>query len=139
MSSALLFLEEKKLVHQDVKPGNILINKDGLMKLCDFDACDDLFTMKLEATVNDSVSSRGERRFLRGTTAYLAPYPEPCSTDGDKWALGLVAVVIINGKHPFAELVETGKQELIPFKFRGWKPEFQRTIWNNLKKLIEDL
>ena len=34
---ALLYLQtELKVIHRDVKPSNILINKEGVVKICDF-------------------------------------------------------------------------------------------------------
>ena len=33
---ALQFCHENHVIHRDVKPENILMNKDGIIKLCDF-------------------------------------------------------------------------------------------------------
>lgn len=34
--SALFYLHSHRIVHRDMKPQNILISKDGTVKLCDF-------------------------------------------------------------------------------------------------------
>ena len=36
---AIEFIHSKGLIHRDVKPDNILIGKDGFIKLCDFGLC----------------------------------------------------------------------------------------------------
>lgn len=38
--SALNYLHEtRRVIHQDIKPDNILVNQDGDIKLCDFGLC----------------------------------------------------------------------------------------------------
>ena len=34
--SALFYLHSHRILHRDMKPQNILIGKDGIVKLCDF-------------------------------------------------------------------------------------------------------
>ena len=34
--SALFYLHSHRILHRDMKPQNILISKDGTVKLCDF-------------------------------------------------------------------------------------------------------
>ncbi|CAF4135306.1 unnamed protein product [Adineta steineri] len=109
---ALYYLESKNIVHRDVKPANILINKDGKIKLCDFGICGNLTDRQLDF---DAVV---------GTAMYLPPEPEKCAIQGDMWALGISLIEIIAGKHPFADYQSYG----IAYKIKEWEPVVPTTV-----------
>ncbi|CAF1372437.1 unnamed protein product [Adineta steineri] len=109
---ALDFLKSKNIVHRDVKPANILINKDGKIKLCDFGICGNLTDRQLDF---DAVV---------GTAMYLPPEPEKCAIQGDMWALGISLIEIIVGKHPFADYQSYG----IAYKIKEWEPTVPTTV-----------
>ena len=81
------------LVHRDIKPGNLLITPDGLVKITDFGI----------ARVADQVSLTATGQVM-GTVQYLAPeqatgkVPTPST---DIYALGVVAYEALAGKRPF--------------------------------------
>ncbi|CAF1325929.1 unnamed protein product [Adineta steineri] len=109
---ALYYLESKSIVHRDVKPANILINKNGKIKLCDFGICGNLTDRQLDF---DAVV---------GTAMYLPPEPEKCAIQGDMWALGISLIEIIAGKHPFADYQSYG----IAYKIKEWEPTVPTTV-----------
>jgi len=77
------------LVHRDVKPQNLLLRRDGLLKLGDFGIAFGLDGTRL--TVAGTVL---------GTAAYLAPEQsrgEDVSAAADVYALGLVLVEMLTG------------------------------------------
>ncbi|CAF1313545.1 unnamed protein product [Adineta steineri] len=117
---ALDFLKSKNIVHRDVKPANILINKDGNIKLCDFGICRNLNYTQLDS---DAVI---------GTGMYLPPESEKCTIQGDMWALGITLIEIIAGKHPFAEYESYG----LGFKILEWEPIFPTTVSDDARAFI---
>ena len=81
------------LVHCDVKPGNLLIGKDGSVKLADFGV----------ARYAGTAGARGDED-LEGTPTYLAPEQiETGAADcrSDMYALGLTLYHALTGCEPF--------------------------------------
>ena len=87
VGEALVYLHKRGLIHGDVKPENILVNRSGMVKLCDFD----LF--------RTGTASEGSLVPI-GTVPYLAPEVlagEEASTLSDQYSLAMTAVAIIHG------------------------------------------
>jgi serine/threonine-protein kinase len=90
---ALGVAHEQRVVHRDVKPANILLRDDGLVKLTDFG-------------IARAVGAAGHTRMgeLLGTPHYLSPEQalgEPASGASDLYALGVVAHELLTGRRPF--------------------------------------
>jgi serine/threonine protein kinase len=99
VADGLEAMHTQGLVHRDLKPGNILIDADGSMRLSDFG-----FARALNATASATLTTAGG---LVGTPAYMAP--EQFDPDlgengpaGDLYALGVIVFEMLAGSLPFS-------------------------------------
>jgi TolB-like protein/Tfp pilus assembly protein PilF len=107
VASALAAAHEKGVVHRDVKPANIMLRRDGVVKVLDFGL------VKLARP--EGVSSVGpaaaemalvttEPGLLMGTPAYMSPEQtrgRDVDARTDVWGLGCVLYEMVAGHLPF--------------------------------------
>ena len=90
---ALSVAHEARVIHRDVKPANIMIREDGLVKLTDFG-----IARALDASGH---TRHGE---MLGTPNYISPEQamgEPATEASDLYALGVVGHEMLTGAKPF--------------------------------------
>jgi eukaryotic-like serine/threonine-protein kinase len=87
------YAHRNRVVHRDVKPGNLLRNRDAVVKLADFGIA--------KAAEQSDITKVGS---VLGTAAYLAPEQargEPAGPASDLYALGVVSYQLMAGRLPF--------------------------------------
>jgi predicted ATPase len=97
------------VMHRDVKPANLMVRDDGILKVLDFGLARRLPTPLDESATQKAKGTDPGTRL--GTVLYMAPEQaraEPVGTAGDIFALGLVLYELATGKHPFLADSEIG-------------------------------
>eukprot|EP00003_Mantamonas_plastica_P030291 TRINITY_DN7444_c1_g1_i6.p1 TRINITY_DN7444_c1_g1~~TRINITY_DN7444_c1_g1_i6.p1 ORF type:complete len:666 (+),score=211.52 TRINITY_DN7444_c1_g1_i6:2126-4123(+) len=89
------YLHSHNIVHRDIKGGNILVDKTGVVKLADFGA-----SKKIEGLLN----ATGGMRSLQGTPYWMAPEVIRQSGHGKKadiWSVGCTVLEMFTAQHPW--------------------------------------
>ncbi|MGH2657283.1 MAG: protein kinase domain-containing protein [Actinomycetota bacterium] len=93
VATALHTAHEKGLVHRDVKPGNVMIDREGQVKVVDFGIA--------RAAADDTLTQTG---LVLGTASYLSPEQAqglPVDARSDIYSLGCVLYEMLMGRPPF--------------------------------------
>lgn len=91
---ALDAAHQRGVVHRDVKPGNLMLDREGNVYVADFGIA--------SAAGMDSLTMTGT---VLGTAGYLAPEQaqgERATAASDRYALAVVAFELLTGSRPFA-------------------------------------
>ncbi|XP_051158327.1 neither inactivation nor afterpotential protein C isoform X3 [Leptopilina boulardi] len=97
---ALIHLHENKIIHRDVRASNMVLTREGEVKLVDFSFAK---IMKGE---------HENQHVCIGSPSWIAPETVTCKDSGyntkaDVWAIGITAIEMADGKAPFQDMHST--------------------------------
>ena len=128
LTSALKYLQEKKLIHRDLKPANVFLNIFQILKIGDFGLSKSLQTTNYMAQT------------MCGTILYMAPEVlngEAYNHKADMWSLGCILYELFVGFPIFAGEDEKEQMQCI-MEVKGVPPRSMIVVATRRKVFFDD-
>jgi serine/threonine-protein kinase len=130
LTSAIAHAHQNNIIHRDIKPQNILIDREGNVKITDFG-----IAMALSATSITRTNS------VLGSVHYLSPEQARggmANKKSDIYSLGIVMFELLTGRLPFSgesavSIALKHLQSETP-SIRRWNPEIPQSVENIVLK-----
>ncbi|MEL7449141.1 MAG: serine/threonine-protein kinase [Pseudomonadota bacterium] len=95
---AVHFAHQNLVVHRDIKPGNILVTRDGTPKLLDFGIAKILDTERFDRTI--ALTQLGDRLLTPENASPEQVLGRPVTTASDVYSLGVLFYELLAGRRP---------------------------------------
>ena len=112
---SLEYIHKNNIIHCDIKPDNILLNKQGYFFLTDFGIAMNKSDKENHNISNNNITSY-ENNYLAGSLGYMPPeimFEESINFCADYFSLGVVCYELMMGKLPYISKSFEGMKKLI--------------------------
>ncbi|MEZ5103942.1 MAG: AAA family ATPase [Draconibacterium sp.] len=97
LSDILHYIHFHDVIHKDINPGNLMLDKNGTLKLIDFG---------ISSTLHSETSEILKVEFIEGTLTYIAPEQTgrtsySITKSSDFYSTGILLYELLTGKTPF--------------------------------------
>jgi serine/threonine protein kinase len=138
ITKGLEYIHANKLIHRDIKPDNIMIDREGNIKIADLGIALD----ENEATNSEQTTEDGQRRIV-GTPHYISPEQvrgKGIDSRSDIYSLGATAYHMITGETPFEggsskEIIKKHITEE-PRKIEDLSPDTPEIVCSLIKRMM---
>ena len=151
-AKALEFAHENRIVHRDIKPDNLMLTKEGIVKIAD---------LGIAKTFEESSAGAKDQRGVLGTPHYMAPEQalgKAIDHRADIYSLGATFYHMLTGHTPFTgssaqEILKAHVQSSLPpiqdlcetvpdpvcFIIERMMAKLPEKRYQDMSKLIEDI
>ncbi|HTQ43098.1 MAG TPA: serine/threonine-protein kinase [Polyangiaceae bacterium] len=114
VARALAAAHRRGLVHRDIKPGNVMVREDGVVKVLDFGIARRVRAGEVEAAskridalrISPAASTQTADGVVLGTPLYMAPEQmrgESIDARADQFSWGVLAYELLAGRNPWLD------------------------------------
>ena len=146
VGEALGYSHERGIVHRDIKPDNIMLTNDGIVKVTDFGLAGNVWDASEEGLTADASAADASQKkagAIMGTVGYMSPQQcrgEPLDGRTDIYALGATFYALLCGRSPFKHpnpviVLQRHQKEPVP-DIRKLNPNVSGATWAVIQKAM---
>ena len=128
LCGALGAIHAAKVIHQDIKPHNVLLDTNGRAVLMDFGA-------------GRLRSATGDPSLMVGTPRYMAPElftGVPPSPQSDLYSLGLLLATLVLGRHPAARAGRVRRRQREPIRLAALRLDLPQSFTSCVDRALAE-
>ena len=134
ITKGLRAMHRMEMIHQDLKPDNIIIDQNNTLKIIDFGSTKIAGLAEIQSILEHSQ--------IVGTANYSAPEyfkGEPGSNRSDIYSLGVIAYEMLTGKLPYGEIQpeKSAKKKFVYIPAKQYNPSVPDWVDRALQKATQ--